>query len=272
VKAKRKQVDIRAIKKRFPAWAAHIDLFESIQDAVYSVGFSPPPKIEPEPLAQALSAGRTVLDACAISLDGRAFGAALRKLFKLLTRKNPEKFSSASHMPVPADLMNNYLCAKEEPLAHHATRLGVTPAELVSCCQQAARPQLVSLRETNSDADLGLWSQGYCPFCGALPAMAQIETRGVRYLLCPNCLARYRFLRHNCPACGHGGLDVLQMDAWPGLLLERCPQCEVYLKTWSDAAGPPPCPFPYLDILTRDVDEASGLQNLKRMSLSVMGV
>ncbi len=90
--------------------------------------------------------------------------------------------------------------------------------------------------------------------------------------MCPNCLAQYRFARHHCPGCGHAGLNVLTMEAWPGLLLESCQACGTYLKTWSAGAGDPPCPFPYLDIVTRGVDEAAGPQELKRLSLSVMGV
>jgi formate dehydrogenase maturation protein FdhE len=119
---------------------------------------------------------------------------------------------------------------------------------------------------------MNAWRNPHCPFCGAMPAMAEIDRGNVRYLFCPNCFAQYGFKRHHCPACGAGRLEVMQMDAWPDLLIESCPECSGYLKTWSRGAGPPPCPFPYLDIVTRHVDEAAQHQNLKRISIGVMGV
>jgi formate dehydrogenase maturation protein FdhE len=272
LKTRRNQVNIKAIKRKFPASSGHLELFARIQNAASSISFKPPPKIAVEKLNESLSTGITVLDACSVSLDTRAFAAALKKLFELLSTRNPEKFSKTSSTAVPDELMDNYLCARKNKLTGHAETLGIEPVELISCCQQAARPQLVSLRETNNHANLTIWSYGHCPFCGALPAMAHVERSGIRHLNCPNCLAVYRFKRHYCPNCAHAGLEVLQMDAWPGLLLEKCPSCGTYLKTWDGTAGQPPCPFPYLDIVTRDVDEAAEAQNLTRMSLSVMGV
>jgi hypothetical protein len=62
------------------------------------------------------------------------------------------------------------------------------------------------------------------------------------------------------------------MDAWPNLLLDKCPECKAYLKTWNCKSAQPPCPHPYLDLVTGDVDEAAGAQGLKRLSLGVMGV
>ena len=272
MKAKRQQVNIRTLKKRFPACGPHVELFELIQKTVYSVIFTAPAEIDRESLNKALRNGKTVLDACPAPLDIIAFNSALGKLFRILSTRNPGTFSKPAQAEIPAGLMDDYLCAREEPLASHAESLGVAPAELISCCQQAARPQLVSLREKNSSAVTGIWPYGYCPFCGALPAMAYIDKRGFRSLYCPNCLTAYRFKRHHCPCCAHAGLQVLQMDAWSGLLLEKCPECGKYLKTWNGKAGPPPCPFPYLDIVTRDVDEAAQAQEMNRMSLGVMGV
>lgn len=270
MKAKRPKVDLKALKKRFPSSAVHLDLFEEIQKAAYSVGFKPPFCPGPDRLTAELRKGRTVLDACLLALDEEAFAAALKKLFNLLTRRSADRFSQARKLP--AGLMVAYLRAEEAPLKEFADMLGLAPAELVSCCQQAARPQLAALRDVCAEVDLTNWSQGHCPVCGALPAFARIEPSGVRQLFCPNCYAQYRFRRHHCPGCAGAGLKVLQMEAWPGLLLEVCPKCNTYLKTFNLAVCPPPCPFPYVDIVTRGVDEAAELQNLKRLSISVFGV
>lgn len=272
MKARRQKFDLKAIKRQFPARAADIDMFESMQDAVYSVTFEAPPAANPEELREAFASGRAVLDTGLAALDAPAFVSALTQLFRLLERVNPQEFGNATRKQIPETLMSRYLSADASWLTQYAQEHGISSQALISCCQQAARPQLVALREANSGEETGLRAQGHCPFCGALPAMAEIETTGIRCVFCPNCLARYRISRHYCPGCGHAGLNMLKMDSWPELILESCPECHAYLKTWSLGAGQPPCPFPYFDIVTRDVDEAAGRQNMKRLSLSVMGV
>jgi formate dehydrogenase maturation protein FdhE len=272
VRSKSSKINLKALKKAYPSSADHLDLFESIQRIVNSVKFKPASPKHPEELREALGSGKTVLDTCLPALDAGAFASAIKRLFGFLERRNPEEYSNTSRIQLPDRFISDYLHAEKRRIEECANELGISTAALVSCCQQAARPQLVALREANAGTDLSRWSGSHCPFCGALPAMAEIDSKGLRFLLCPNCLAAYRFGRHYCPGCGHPGLNVLQMEAWPGLILESCPNCKAYLKTWSHGAGPPPCPFPYLDIVTRDVDEAAQLQDLKRLSLSVMGV
>jgi hypothetical protein len=280
---KRTRISPRKLGKLFPGRERHLRTFDAIQDVVYAVSFKPAPAIEREELRRRLGEGGTILDSCGRGLDAGAFAGALKRLFAFLARSAADaggpdagpaarRFSAAGRKPIPETLMDDYLLAAQAPLARRADKLGLSTAELVSCCQQAARPQLVSLREANSGAQEGVWALGHCPCCGALPCMAQVSTTGLRQLFCPNCYARYRFARHHCPGCGHAGLVALTMDAWPRLLLEKCPECNAYLKTWDLGAGEPPCPYPYLDIATGDVDEAAVLQGLKRLSLSVMGL
>lgn len=281
---KRTRINLRQLRKRFPERARHLKTFDAIQNTVYGVKFRPVPVIEEDKLRRDLAEGRTILDSCARRLDADAFAGALKALFEFLARAaagaagGPDaepaarRFAAAGRKPVPETLMEDYLLAQRDPLESHAEALGLSTAELVSSCQQAAHPQLVSLREENFGAHEGAWAMGHCPCCGALPCMAQVGIAGLRSLLCPNCYASYGFARHRCPGCGHAGLVTLTMDAWPRLLLEKCPECSAYLKTWDLAAGDPPCPYPYIDIVTGDVDEAAELQGLKRLSLGVMGV
>jgi len=281
MKAKRIQTSLKKLKKQFPARAHHLEMFEAIQKIVYSVSFSSPPVLDRKELEQGLRSDRTVLDICEQRLDNGAFLKALTGLFRFLAAHSGEggfesdaagRFPAIKEERLPDTLMNNYLSAAEDALAGHAAELGLSAAELVSCCQQAARPQLVTLREANPPGDDMEWKLGHCPCCGALPCFAEITAEGLHCLRCPNCYADYIFSRHYCPRCGHAGLITLAMDAWPHLLLEKCPECRTYLKTWSHGSAEPPCPYPYLDIVTGEVDEAANLQELRRLSLGVMGV
>ena len=281
MKTKRIQANLKELKKAFPARARHLDMFEAIQKIVYSVSFGPPPVLDKRDLEQGFRSGRTVLDICEQKLDSAAFLKALTGLFQFLAHHSGKesidsdtagRFSAVKAERLPDGLLDDYLRAAEDSVNDHASELGLSGAELISCCQQAARPQLIALREANPGKDETGWKLGHCPFCGALPCFAEITTEGLHYLRCPNCYAGYRFSRHYCPGCGHAGLVTMAMDAWPHLLLEKCPECETYLKTWNHSSAQPPCPCPYLDLVTGEVDEAAGLQGLKRLSLGVMGV
>ncbi len=273
------QTGLKKLKTLFPTRAPHIDMFEAIRKAIHSVSFKHPPVIERDKLKRELRSGRTILDACGRKLDVGAFGEALRKLFAFLAdhaskgdKNKAASYSAIAQDRLPDTLMDDYLLAAGEALTRHAKNLGLTVAELISCCQQAIRPQLIALRDANLQADDETWILGHCPCCGALPCTAELTAEGVLLLHCPNCLAIYRFARHRCPGCGHAGLVTLTMEAWPHLLLEKCPKCESCLKTWNDGSARPPCPHPYLDLVTGEVDEAAGLQGLKRLSIGVMGI
>jgi formate dehydrogenase maturation protein FdhE len=282
MKAKRTQTNLKKLKKLFPPRAGHLDMFEAMQKTVYSVGFNPPAVLHKREIGDGLRSGKPLLDISGRTLDRDAFMKALGKLFKLLSgydekseaapdEEDSGKFSALTEDRLPGALMDDYLLAAVEPLSVHADSLNLSPAELVSCCQQAARPQLVALREANAEVDEMDWRLGHCPYCGALPCFAETTPAGIHSLRCPNCFAEYRFSRHYCPGCGHAGLVTLRMEAWPHLSMEKCPECETYLKTWNHGSAEPPCPFPYLEIVTGEVDEAADLQGLKRLSLGVMG-
>ena len=269
MKAKPPKADISKLKKNFPECAERISIFDSIQKTVYSLAFKQPETFDQDQCRDLLSNGTPLINE--ITIDESSFAAALSRLLKHLSRNNSQ-FEKASGMKIPESILSSYLDADSEKMSNHSEELGISTAELVSCCQQALRPQLTAFAHFNSNADLSFWSESYCPFCGTMPAMAQVENTGIRRLFCPNCFSAYRFSRHHCPSCGNAGLDVLQMDAWPGLLIESCPKCSSYLKTWSFGETEPPCPFPWLDIVTHAVDEALELQGKKRISLSVLGV
>jgi hypothetical protein len=271
VKAVRQKADLKRIRRDFPDNIRHAELFESIQDAVYSVAFNPPVLINPAGLRDGLRSGRSVLDQCTPP-DAGAFAVALGQLLRIARRINPDGFPENTRETVTEDLLHDYLALDKEALDRRARTFDISIDTLISCCQQAARPQLSALWQLIDDSDLEHWSQGYCPACGALPTMAQVQQDGVRRLLCAACLGHYRFDRYSCPGCGHAGLRVLEMDAWPGLLVETCPECNAYLKTWDTRTGQPPCEWPLIDIVTRAVDEAAGPQGLVRLSPGVMGI
>lgn len=82
------------------------------------------------------------------------------------------------------------------------------------------------------------WLRGYCPTCGAGPAMAQlvgIDPGRLRLLSCGCCTTRWRFQRTACPFCetgdGHKSA-ALAIEGEKSLRIDYCEACRAYIKTY----------------------------------------
>lgn len=82
------------------------------------------------------------------------------------------------------------------------------------------------------------WRAGYCPVCGAWPALA--ELRGLertRWLRCGRCASEWSYLHQECPFCGNADHHTLRYLAEEGKQdtqrVEVCERCRGYLKTFS---------------------------------------
>jgi Uncharacterized protein involved in formate dehydrogenase formation len=94
----------------------------------------------------------------------------------------------------------------------------------------------------------GLWQQGYCPVCGAMPTVGWLDKPAVdeknaflaggggkKHLHCVQCGAGWKFLRGACPACGKkddGTIEILR-ETGPshGERLDWCTKCKTYCPT-----------------------------------------
>ena len=86
--------------------------------------------------------------------------------------------------------------------------------------------------------ELDRWGHGYCPTCGAPPAVAQLagpaEMRQ-RTLACGVCRTRWPWRRLGCPFCGNDAperIDLLVPEGEPALRIDGCRECSGYLKTY----------------------------------------
>jgi FdhE protein len=80
------------------------------------------------------------------------------------------------------------------------------------------------------------WAHGYCPLCGAWPALAEARgLEGSRQLRCARCGGDWRFDWLRCPFCGNGehtALGGLVSEAAGEMRkVETCQVCRGYLKT-----------------------------------------
>lgn len=79
------------------------------------------------------------------------------------------------------------------------------------------------------------WDKGYCPVCGALPAVSMVQEKGgQRWLHCTQCGHEWRFSRVICPCCGHEGQKGMTYYFVEGRDRESafiCEKCDKYLIT-----------------------------------------
>jgi FdhE protein len=123
-------------------------------------------------------------------------------------------------------------------LNRQAARAGATPDGWRALAQLLPMPYLHACARRWTAGRRTIWSQGYCPVCGAWPAFA--EVRGIeraRYLRCGRCGAGWPMPMLTCTYCAttdHDALGTLIVDdktaRWA---VEFCQRCLGYLKSFT---------------------------------------
>jgi FdhE protein len=78
------------------------------------------------------------------------------------------------------------------------------------------------------------WLKGYCPICGSLPQISELNGEGNRYLLCSFCGLRWPVERLKCPFCEnseHDKLHYLYAEGQESCRIDLCDNCNHYIKT-----------------------------------------
>ncbi|HET8539441.1 MAG TPA: formate dehydrogenase accessory protein FdhE [Anaeromyxobacter sp.] len=101
------------------------------------------------------------------------------------------------------------------------------------------RPLLASALAGERRREGAGWDRGFCPTCGALPALAQLLPRNgsrERRLACGCCGTRWEFQRIACPFCGAADarrLGILEVEGGGPVRIDWCGDCEAYVKTYT---------------------------------------
>jgi len=123
----------------------------------------------------------------------------------------------------------------------------------------AAMPLLQACARRWSSCVSAGWDHGYCPICGAWPALA--EARGLereRRLRCTRCGGDWRTEWLRCPYCGnrdHLSLGALVSEATAETRkAETCAACRRYVKTVTTLTATPARDVSIQDLATVDLD------------------
>jgi FdhE protein len=130
-------------------------------------------------------------------------------------------------------------------------------------------PFLQACRRAGLRADPTLWSEGYCPCCGAWPVCAEIcGIERDRYLRCVRCASAWRAECLRCAYCGnrdHEQLGSLLAESGADApALETCAQCMGYMKVFHRLVPSQPAELLLSDLASVDFDVAAANRGYRR--------
>lgn len=116
------------------------------------------------------------------------------------------------------------------------------------------------------------WEEGYCPLCGARPALAELRGGERRWIRCGRCGTGWIRSSHHCVFCGnddHRTQGYLARDNnWESQRVTTCDRCGGYLKTLATMGPLDPAEVALTDLSTLDLDLAAIEQDYTRPGAS----
>ncbi|HEY7876775.1 MAG TPA: formate dehydrogenase accessory protein FdhE [Gemmatimonadaceae bacterium] len=207
-----------------PAWQPWIHLLEltlvEANDASW-VDMVPAPVARPE--------GAPLLHGTTLRLDTPRAPAHVRRLGDAIGLPGAHDIDAS-------ELILAAITRDDGAITRIAARAGVAADTMAVIAQLAAKPLLHACARALATHVPIAWMHGWCPMCGAWPALA--EMRGIerdRRLRCGCCAADWSLPVLRCAFCGEAdhhrlGFLLIEGDAQHGRV-ETCDSCHGYLKT-----------------------------------------
>jgi FdhE protein len=224
------------------AWRPWIKLLEvALQAAEDPAWMSAVPQ-SPLPSGTAWPPYAPLLEGASLRVEGRRVRKLVRELIHTADdARNDEPISTTRVSGRRLDavaLLQAAIVRDEDAVARCALRAGVDPEPLGVIAQLAAMPLLHACAKAWSADVPSAWTHGYCPVCGAWPALA--ELRGLdrsRRLRCGRCASDWPLPVLQCTYCGennHDQLGTLTPEDEPQTRrVEVCYTCKGYLKAFT---------------------------------------
>ena len=201
-----------------------------------------------EGMVPPLSAGAPLLGACAVQRNGIVADLFGRFMKSAAGSDAPALAALARAPRAPAlahDAFEAALNADDARLDLLAAEAGVEAAAFRAVTGLLPMPFLQACaRAWASHLPRG-WREGYCPLCGAWPALAEVcGVERARYLRCGRCGSAWEAHCLLCAYCGmsdHDQLGTLVPEATARrVVIEVCNGCRGYLKSFTTlSAGSP---------------------------------
>jgi FdhE protein len=167
------------------------------------------------------------------------------------------------------ELVEAAVCRDHSRLGALAARAGAEAVALQAVAPLLAMPLLQACSRAWAKRVPGDWNRGYCPVCGAWPALTEeCGLEGSRRLRCGLCGSDWRAGWLRCPFCrteDHTQLgELVSGVTGPTRKLDVCFACRAYLKTINVLQLTPAYEVPIADLETVDLDLAALDQGFSR--------
>ena len=177
---------------------------------------------------------------------------------------------AAHHSDVEAlQLFRAALTQNSRKLEQIALDRGVSVTAFQEVAGLLPVPLLHACRRLWTKQDRESWAEGYCPTCGAWPALA--EARGIekaRYLRCARCGQEWEVYGLRCPFCNNDNheelLSLVPQNGASTRLVESCKRCSGYVKLLTKLQGGDALDVMIDDLASVDLDIAAVEQGYRR--------
>ena len=144
------------------------------------------------------------------------------------------------------------------PFAAAAEQLQTPAALLEYVCSTTLASGLQQWLDKVPPPQIGGWQEGYCPICGAIPAMGElVGDEGQKKLHCSLCATSWDITRIKCSYCGiekTDGLEYFTAAGEIGYRVDICRKCSCYLKVVDSRELGSGLPMDVEDINTMHLD------------------
>ncbi|HET9986666.1 MAG TPA: formate dehydrogenase accessory protein FdhE [Longimicrobiales bacterium] len=201
-----------------------------------------------------------LLHAATVPVDGRAARGLVRAVLAEALGGDARAGLDALDA---AGVLEGAVACDDGRLSALAQGVGADEAAFAAAAQLAALPLLHGCRRALEPGMPRGWSHGYCPICGAWPALVEVlGLERARRLRCGRCGAGWSTEVLLCAFCGerdHGRLGALVPDGRQGQLawVETCAACGGYLKAVATLRGAAPEALPLEDARSVELDLAA---------------
>jgi FdhE protein len=224
------------------AWRPWVKLLDvALQAAESPVWAAAVPDI-PVPSGSAWPPYAPLLEGASLRVDGRRVRKLVRDLIHTADDARDDEVLWSTRMRGrrldAVALLQAAIVRDQETVARIALRAGIEAEALGVIGQLAAMPLLQACAHRWREHIPSAWTHGYCPICGAWPALA--ELRGLersRRLRCGRCASDWPLPVLQCAYCGENHHDRLGTLTPEGesqtRRVEVCYTCKGYLKAFT---------------------------------------